>query len=99
MQQVFNPRDQLLGLKRLANEFIRLHGHGLFGDRLVHDAGHQDDGSAAETLVLLDPAADGVTVLIGHDDVGDDRIRRILLEQRQPLARPGCRRGAIAVLS
>src|SRR5215469_18343153 len=39
--------------------------------------------------MLLDLRAHGITVLIGHDDVGDYRVRRILVELRQCRSRVG----------
>src|SRR6266478_9907530 len=82
-EQAFYAANQFLRLKGFADQFIGFHGDGLVGDGFVDDPGHQDDGNGAEFGMLLDLRADGVAVLIGHDDIGDDDIRRILFELRE----------------
>src|SRR6266446_9367300 len=82
-EQAFYAANQFLRLKGFADQFIGFHGDGLVGDGFVDDTGHQDDRNRAEFRVLLDLRADGVAVLVRHDDVGDDGIRRILGELRE----------------
>src|SRR5580700_3421296 len=83
LQQTLNPANQLLRLKRLANQLVRLHRYGLVRYALVYDAGHQHHGNSAVFRVLLDLAANGVAVLIRHNHVGDHDVRLVLLKLSQ----------------
>src|SRR5262249_32908640 len=76
-EQGFYAINEFLGLERLADELIGFGGHGFFWDGFIDDARHEDDWRGAEIGMLLDVAADGVAVLIGHDDVGDDDVGAI----------------------
>src|SRR5437879_5788683 len=82
-KQALYATDQLLRLKWLADQFVGFYGDGFIRDGLVYNSGHQNDGYRSIFRVLLDLGADGVAVLIGHDDVGDDGIGRILRELSQ----------------
>jgi len=82
-QQTLHAADEFLRLERLADELVGFDGHGLIRDGFVDDTGHEDDRDVAELGVLLDLGADGVAVGVGHDDVGDDGVRRILFELRE----------------
>src|SRR5258708_19207641 len=82
LEKIAYAGDQILRLKRFANQFIRADRDRFVGDAFVDHAGHQNHWRFAELRMLLDLAADRVAVLIGHDDVGDDRIGRVLLKLR-----------------
>ncbi len=79
-EKTFYAGDELLRLKRFANQFIGADGDRFVGNALVDHTGHQNHGNAVKLRMLLDLAADRVAVLIGHDDVGDDCVGRILFE-------------------
>ena len=81
-EETFYAGDEFLWLERFADEFVGADGDSLVGDVLVDYTGHENDGRCAELRMLLDLAADGVAVLIGHDDIGDDGVGRSLLELR-----------------
>ena len=67
-------------LKRFADEFVGANGDRSVRDAFVDDTRHENDGRGAELGVLANLGADGVAVSVRHDDVGDDCIRRILIE-------------------
>src|ERR1700682_309303 len=79
-EQTFHAADEFLRLKGFADKFVSLHGDGLVRNSFVHHSGHQDDRNRAVFRVLLDLRADRVAVLVRHDDVGYDRIGRIVRE-------------------
>src|SRR5215471_2825696 len=80
---------QFLWLKRFSNQLVRFHRNGFVGDAFVHYSRHEQHRSRAETGILLDLAANGVTVLIGHDDVGDHDVGAGLFELRDRGGRVG----------
>src|ERR1700690_127325 len=83
VKEIFHANDQILRLKRLSDQLIRLHRHRSFRDRPIYDPGHQDDGRLAELFVLLDEFADFVTVLVWHDHVRNDGVGHGLGELRE----------------
>ena len=80
VEQIADAADEFLGLKRFAHELVGLDSDGAIGDGFVDYAGHENDGSFGELRILFDLAADGVAILIGHDDIRDDDIGRMLFE-------------------
>ena len=80
IQEVSDTPDQFLGLKRLPDQFVGLHSNGTICHGFVHHARHQNHGRLAELRILLDLAANRITVLIGHNHVGNDHIGMMLFE-------------------
>src|SRR5712691_9051710 len=70
------------------------HGSGLeaFGQRLAAPLrGEEDDGNVLQAGVLLDLAADGEAVHLGHHHVEEDEIERVCGEELQRFRASGCR--------
>ena len=80
-EQMAHPRDQVLRLERLADQFIGMDREGAFGHPLVDHARHQDHRGLPKARMLLDVLADLVAVASRHDDVGDDDVRGAVVHQ------------------
>ena len=80
IEKISNTRDEFLRLKRLADKFVSFYRDSSVSYRFVDDARHEDDWSFSKLWILLDLAADRVTILVGHNDIGNDDVGRVLFE-------------------
>ena len=74
----FHFAKQLVGVERLRHDRIAAEPFGPLTVERLERPGEQDDRDARGRRVLLDLLADLVAVLLGHHDVGENEIGRVL---------------------
>src|SRR5439155_13048218 len=81
LEDPMDPLQELAILEGLGDEVVRPQREALQDVLGASAVGQQDEGNAPGGLGCLDRLAEGVTVQFGHDNIGDDEVRRGLAHE------------------